>query len=140
MWAWVPQHKRNKVLQPLVNQQMIESPPKPREVWDNWKRQHLNPWQQNNVYSLKLCNTYNNVQCLDVEISVVGELKITPSPVHLFCVIDWWVVITTFNFLLIFSSPISQSIVLFSFFISIQHRLQKQNPCSSSIFTTTPNF
>jgi hypothetical protein len=35
---WVPQHDKNKVFQTLVNQRMNGLPPKPRDVWDNWKR------------------------------------------------------------------------------------------------------
>ncbi len=34
-WAWVPQHEKNKVLQPHVNWRMIGLPPKPQEVWDS---------------------------------------------------------------------------------------------------------
>jgi hypothetical protein len=45
MRAWVPQHERNKVLQPLVNWQMIGPPPKPLKVWDSWKTWHSNPWR-----------------------------------------------------------------------------------------------
>jgi hypothetical protein len=37
-WAWVPQHDRNKALQAFVNQWIIELPPKPRDVWDSWKK------------------------------------------------------------------------------------------------------
>jgi hypothetical protein len=41
--AWVPQHKRNKVLHLPVNRRMIKLPPKPKEVWDSQKRQCPNP-------------------------------------------------------------------------------------------------
>jgi hypothetical protein len=42
-WAWFLQHNRNKVLQVLVNRWMIGLPPKPKEVWDSWKKRHPNP-------------------------------------------------------------------------------------------------
>ncbi len=66
--AWVPQHERNKVLQLLVNQWMIRSPPKSQELWDSQKIQHANPWQENNVCSIVLCSTYNYLNCPNVEI------------------------------------------------------------------------
>jgi hypothetical protein len=40
--TWVPQDLRNKVLKQLVNHQMIGLALKPRNVYNSWKKKHLN--------------------------------------------------------------------------------------------------
>jgi hypothetical protein len=74
-WAWVPQHEQNKILQPLVNRQMIGLPLKPQKMWDSWRRQHSNPWWENIVYSIILCNTHSNMNYQNVAI-IYNELNI----------------------------------------------------------------
>ncbi len=56
--VWLPQDLKNKVLNHLVNCQMIRPTPKPRNMYDSWKKRWITNWgRKKNDIVYKNCGT-----------------------------------------------------------------------------------